>query len=86
MFYFKLKVIILDYEGYKIVVSNNWIDYLKLDCNKYVVFLFYRIIYKGYEDLFFFEGEYNNEFIIVYLNISKNYLYLYNFNCNNLIG
>lgn len=84
--YFKSKVITLDYEGHKIAVSNNRIDYSKLDCNKYVVLPLYRTTHKGHEDLLFFEGEYNNEPIIVYLNTSKNYSYLYNPNCNNSIG
>ncbi len=84
--YFKSKVITLDYEGHKIAVSNNPIDYSKLDCNKYVVLPLYRTTHKGHEDLLFFEGEYNNEPIIVYLDTGKNYSYLYNPNCNNSIG
>lgn len=84
--YFKSKVMTLDYAGHRIAVSNNPIDYSKLDCNKYVVLPLYRTTHKGHEDLLFFEGEYNNEPIIVYLDTGKNYSYLYNPNCNNSIG
>lgn len=84
--YFKSKVITLDYGGHRIAVSNNPIDYSKLDCNKYVVLPLYRTTHKGHEDLLFFEGEYNNKPIIVYLDTGKNYSYLYNPNCNNSIG
>lgn len=84
--YFKSKVITLDYSGHKIAVSNNPINYSKLNLNKYVVLPLYKTTTKGQQDLLFFEAEYNNQPIMVYMDTGKNYSYLYNPNCNNLIG
>lgn len=84
--YFKSKVVTLDYVGHRIAVSNNPIDYSKLDSNKYVVLPLYKTISKGQQDLLFFEGEYNNKPIIVYLDTGKNHSYLYNPDCKSSIG
>jgi hypothetical protein len=84
--YFKSKVVTLDYAGHRIAVSNNPIDYSKLDSNKYVVLPLYKTTSKGQQDLLFFEGEYNNKPMIVYLDTGKNHSYLYNPDCKNSIG
>lgn len=84
--YFKSKVVTLDYVGHRIAVSNNPIDYSKLDSNKYVVLPLYKTKSKGQQDLLFFEGEYNNKPIIVYLDTGKNHSYLYNPDCKSSIG
>jgi hypothetical protein len=81
--YFKSKVITLDYKGQRIAVSSNAIDYTKLDSDKYIVLPLYKTTSNGQQDLPFFEAEYNNEPIIVYLDTGKNYTYLYNPDCNH---
>jgi hypothetical protein len=81
--YFKSKVITLDYRGHRIAVSSNPIDYEKLDSDKYVVLPIYKTTNKGQQDLPFFEAEYNNKPIIVYLDTGKNYSYLYNADSNS---
>jgi hypothetical protein len=83
--YFKSKVITLDYTGHKIAVGNNPIDYAKLNPDKYVVRPLYKTTSKGQQDLPFFEAEYNNKPIIVYLDTGKNYSFLYNPDCKNSI-
>lgn len=84
--YFKSKVITLDYAGHRIAVSNNKIDYSKLNSDNYIVLPLYKTTQKGQQDLPFFKAEYNNKPIIVYLDTGKNYSYLYNPNCKNSIG
>jgi hypothetical protein len=80
--YFKSKVITLDYSGHRIAVSNNAIDYTKLDPDKYVVLPLYRSTSEGQQELPFFEAEFNNEPIIIYLDTGKNYSYRLDTNCD----
>lgn len=82
LYYFDSKVITLDYEGYRIGISSNPIDYTQLNEDKYVVLPLYKTTSQGQQDLLFFEASYNNQPIIVYLDTGKNYSYLYNSDCN----
>ena len=84
--YFDSKVITLDYTGHRIGISSNRIDYTKLDKDKYVVLPLYKTTSQDQHDLLFFEAEYNNQPIIVYLDTGKNYSYLYNPNCSSSMG
>lgn len=76
--YFKSKVITLDYLQHKIAISSNQINYSRLNPNKYVVLPLYKATTKGHEGLLFFEAEYNNKPVMVYLDTGKNHSYLYN--------
>lgn len=84
--YFKSKVITLDYAGRRIGVSSNPIDYSKLNSDKYVVLPLCKTTSKGQQSLPFFEAEYKNKPIIVYLDTGKNYSYLYNPDSKYSIG
>ncbi|MFT4144033.1 MAG: hypothetical protein QM644_06205 [Mobilitalea sp.] len=84
--YFDSKVITLDYEGHKIGISGKPIDYTKLKEDKYEVLPLYKATSQGQQDLLFFEAEYNNQPIIVYLDTGKNYSYLYNPDCDCSMG
>ncbi len=84
--YFDSKVITLDYAGHRIGISNNSIDYSKLEKDKYVVLPLYKTTSQGQQDLLFFEAEYNNQPIVVYLDTGKNYSYLYNPDCSSSMG
>jgi len=84
--YFDSKVITLDYTGHRIGIRSTQIDYTNLDEAKYVVLPLYKTTSKGQQDLLFFEAEYNNQPIIVYLDTGKNYSYLYNPDCSSSIG
>lgn len=81
--YFDSKVITLDYIGHRIGISNKPIDYAKLDKDKYVVLPLYKTTSEGQQDLLFFEAEYNNQPVIVYLDTGKNYSYIYNSQCSS---
>ncbi|MFZ5353134.1 MAG: hypothetical protein ACOZCL_10490 [Bacillota bacterium] len=81
--YFESKIITLDYAGRKIGISNNPIDYSKLDSNKYVVLPLYKTTSKGQETLPFFEAELKGKPITVYLDTGKNYSYIFNPNSKN---
>lgn len=84
--YFKSKVITLDYAGHRIAVGSNPIDYTKLNSEKYVVLPLHKTTKTGQQDLPFFEAEYNNKPVIVYLDTGKNHSYLYNPDCKKSIG
>lgn len=84
--YFKGKIITLDYAGHRIAVSDNHIDYEKLDLETYTVLPLYKTTSEGQQDLLFFEAEYNDKSIIVYLDTGKNYSYLHNPDCYSTIG
>lgn len=84
--YFKEKVITLDYAGHRIAVSRNCIDYTKLNSKTYTVLPLYKTTSEGQQDLLFFEAEYNDKSIIVYLDTGKNYSYLHNPDCYSTIG
>jgi hypothetical protein len=84
--YFKSKVVTLDYVGHRIAVSSNPIDYTKLDPNKYVILPLYKTTCKRQQDLPFFEAEYNNKPIMVYIDTGTNYSYLHNPECKNSEG
>jgi len=76
--YFKSKIITLDYSGHRIAVSSNPIDYSKLNLDEYVVLQLHKSTSQGQEALPFFEAEYNDEPVIVYLDTGTNYSYMYN--------
>jgi len=84
--YFASKVITLDYAGHRIAISSNPIDYSKLEADQYVVLPLYKSISQGQQDLLFFEAEYNNQPIMVYLDTGKNYSYFYNPDCSSSIN
>lgn len=84
--YFKSKVITLDYAGHRIAISSKPIDYSKLNPDKYTILPLYKTTTKGQQDLPFFEAEYNNKQVAVYLDTGKNYSYLNNPDSNSLIG
>ena len=84
--YFASKVITLDYAGHRIAISSNPIDYSKLEADQYVVLPLYKSISQGQQDLLFFEAEYNNQPIMVYLDTGKNSSYFYNPDCSSSIN
>ncbi|HEX2946310.1 MAG TPA: hypothetical protein VHT96_10190 [Clostridia bacterium] len=84
--YFKSKVITLDYSGRKIAVGRKPVDYKALNSNKYVVLPLYKTTSRGKQDLLFFEAEYNNKPITVYMDTGKNYSYLHNPDSRNSVG
>jgi hypothetical protein len=84
--YFKSKVITLDYAGRRIAVGSNPIDYTKLNSEKYVVLPLHKTTKTGQQDLPFFEAQYNNKPVIVYLDTGKNHSYVYNPDCKNSMG
>lgn len=53
---------------------------------KYTVLPLYITTSQGQQDLLFFEANYNNQPIIVYLDTGKNYSYLYNSGCGSSLG
>lgn len=76
--YFQLRVITLDYQGKRIAISDNPIDYTKLDLEKYIVLPLYRSTSMNQEHLPFFVVDYDGAPVVVYMDTGKNYSYVWN--------
>ncbi|NMB00901.1 MAG: hypothetical protein GX971_05185 [Firmicutes bacterium] len=76
--YFQAKVITLDYQGQRIAIRSNPINYDQLDPNKYIVLPLHRSTSRMQENLPFFEAEYKGSPVMVYMDTGKNYSYVLN--------
>lgn len=80
--YFDSKIVTLDYASRKIAVSDQKIDYDKLDLRKYIVLPLLKSTQAGHENLLFFEAYLNQNPVIIYLDTGKNKSFIYDRNSN----